>query len=247
MHRLLLLTLATTACVADSGDEGFVVLNNITPGEDCALTPMAGGAFTPRGTIYLSSPQPYTLTPLIESRIDADETNISQRTVALQGARVDLTIAAVNVVNGNAVTPIPFSEGEIETLKTSGALRFTSLFAAPLAPGGMTATSFDIVSVAALAAVREKTAGMQGAVRAQFVAKSTVFGLLGDDEVEGVPFTYPVTACSDCVVNVLPAACPLPMGTTIREGNGCNPFQDGVVDCCMGPDGIVCPAPVAQQ
>lgn len=245
MHRLLLLTLATAACVADSGDEAFVVLNNITPDENCGVSAMAGGEFTPRGTIYLGSPQPYTLTPLIESRITATATNTSQRTVALQGARVDLAIEAVTVTNGDAVERVEFSESEISALQAEGSLRFTSLFSAPLEPGGLTATQFDIVSVGALAAVRAKTAGMTGVVRAQFVATSTVYGLLGDDEVEGVPFVYPVTGCTDCIVNVVAQSCPAPLGTQVRAGNGCNVFQDGVVDCCLGPNGLICPSPVA--
>lgn len=245
MHRLLLLTLATAACVADSGDEAFVVLNNITPGEECTVMPTQGGAFTPRGTIYLGSPAPYTLTPLIESRITATATNTSQRTVALQGARVELAIEAVTVTNGDAVERIEFSDSEISALQADGSLRFTSLFSAPLEPGGQTAAQFDVVSVGALAAVRAKTAGKTGSVRAQFVATSTVFGLLGDDEVDGVPYVYPVTACTDCIVNVISEVCPAPNGTQVRVGNGCNPFQDGVVDCCLGPSGLVCPSPVA--
>lgn len=250
MHRLLLLSLViTTGCVASSGDESFVVLNNIAPGEDCTLSADANGAFQSRGTLYLNSPNPYVLTPLVQSRITAAMGQELQRTVALRGARVDLTIEAVSVVNGDTITDFEFSATEIADLEESGALKFTSLFAAPLPPRGTAAATFDVVPLRALAAIRAKTAGTPGAVHAQLVARATLFGDLGGDEVTGVPFVYPIAVCSDCIVNVVADACPAPLGTMVNAGNSCNPFQDGTVDCCTDTENgtLVCPTTVATE
>ena len=77
--------------------------------------------------------------------------------------------------------------------------------------------------------------------RVELLATVSVLGTLGDQEIESRPFSYPVTVCSDCVVNVL-GDCPS-TGAAPRTGNACNKFQDGVLDCCRMPDlSLVCPA-----
>jgi len=142
---------------------------------------------------------------------------------------------------------LDFSASENDALRTSGATRFRSLFSAPLAPNGsFTSASFDIVSIPALAAIRAKAnPGPKSLVHAQVIANVVVYGDLGGEEVDSVTFVYPVTVCNDCIKNSL-GACPLPMGTTVRTGNACNAFQDGVVDCCDTTTGeLSCPATVA--
>jgi hypothetical protein len=50
-----------------------------------------------------------------------------------------------------------------------------------------------------------------------------------------------VTVCSDCIINDL-GAC----GTKAAQnlGDPCNPYQDGIVDCCdTAGGGLICPAP----
>ncbi len=232
MHRLtLLLVVVTASACADSGDEGFFIRNNIKAGEGCAVTP--GGAFLSRGTMALGASTPYTLTPEIVSRITATQDNQNQRTVALRGARVELSVEGMTV-NGESAAPPSLTNS-----------KFTSLFSASLSPEGATTASFDAVSTAAINELSEKAPA--GRVQIQLLAKVIVYGNLGggDDEMEGVPFYYPITACNDCVVNVV-GSCPLPFGTVPRAGNDCNVFQDGVVDCCVDADGFaICPAIVS--
>lgn len=246
---LSLLTITTVACAASSGDEGFVVLNNQVPGEGCTLSPDSSGMFQSRGLLFLNSPNPYVMTPVIQSRISALEGQDLQRTIALRGARVELEISGITLSDPGtgAVSTLEFSDAEIAALQADGSLRFTSLFSAPLAPAGTTAATFDAVSFGALAAIRAKVGMTNQAVHAQIVSKATLFGDLGGDEIEGVPFVYPITVCNDCIVNTI-AQCPVPVGTTVRTGNACNAFQDGNVDCCTQPDGrLLCPAPVASM
>ncbi|MDQ3365120.1 MAG: hypothetical protein M3680_06805 [Myxococcota bacterium] len=219
---------AAAGC-ADTGDEGIVIRHNLVPAEGCALTP--GGMFTSRGTIELDSPNPYVLTPEIESRITAAEGQFSQRTIALRGARVDVEVASLTVDNVSA--PVP-------TLTNTS---FTSLFSASLEPQGTTAASFDAVSATLLGELASKVTAT-GNVRIQLVATVKVYGDLGGSEIESVPFVYPVTVCTNCVTTNL-GACPLPVGTVPRGGNPCNVFQDGNVDCCLDASGNkVCPGVV---
>jgi hypothetical protein len=48
-------------------------------------------------------------------------------------------------------------------------------------------------------------------------------------------------------VNVLPGACPVPPTSVVRAGNACNPYQDGVIDCCVANGETICPAPVSMM
>lgn len=222
MHRLALLLALTCACVADSGDEGFSIRHNLAPGMTCELTP--GGAFLSRGIIDKQSPNPYLLTPEFVSRISpAQGTEETQRTIALRGARIEV----FDVTGSTRV-----SKG-----------KFTSLFAASLAPLGTTAAAFDIVTPEMLA-----SAPASGNTRAQYLAHITPFGALGGsgDTLDGVPFDYPVTICDGCVAQSA-GACPLPAGTVVpTEGiNGCNKYQDGSALCCTSGTQLICPATVA--
>lgn len=236
MHRLILLMFVVTASAcAASGDEGFFIRNNLQPGPNCTLA--AGGAFLSRGQIELESPNPYILTPEIESRIEVNEgQDPTQRRIALKGARVELTVEGMTRNNLSETAPMIANP------------RFTSLFSASLDPLGTTAVSFDAISSAVLGDLESKVMrAPTDSIRIQLVAKITVFGSLGGggDEVEGIPFTYPITVCTNCVTTSL-GTCPLPIGTPLRDGaNGCNIYQDGAVDCCTSATGLVCPGTVA--
>jgi len=237
------------ACTASSGDEGMLIVQNSAVGDKCEFT-AAMPPFNPHGGLYLNSPQPYLLTPLVESRISAEMGQESQRTVALHGARIDITIGAVEVIHEDGtVAALTFDASELATLKSTGVTHFKSLFAAPLPPNmGTSNVAFDVVPLAMLSSLRSKGAlGAKDRMHAELIAKVVVFGDLGGDEVTSLPFEYPVTVCNDCIVSQPIPACPLPMATTVRTGNACNLFQDGVVDCCTDPTtkATVCPATVA--
>ena len=223
MHRLALLLLATSACVANSGDEGFSIVHNLAPGANCATSP--GGAFLSRGTIDVTSPNPYIFTPEFESRITADDgASVAQRTIALRGANIE-------VLDVTGTTEVSLG-------------KFRSLFSASLGPSGRTTASFDIITPPILDQIT-----VTGDQRVQLIAKITPYGALGGsgDEIDGVPFQYPVSVCNGCVAQVL-GPCPLDFGTTVIDmSNSCNKFQDGFVTCCDSNGVTVCPGVVATQ
>ena len=79
------------------------------------------------------------------------------------------------------------------------------------------------------------------------LAEVVIRGDINGSTITSAPYLYPITVCNDCVVSNL-GACPLPSGVDVRTGNGCNPFQDGVVDCCTDADNrLVCPAATASM
>lgn len=237
MHRLLVLTVALgafAACTSDSGG-GIVIRQNLAnDGARCVFTADSGNAFIARGTIALQSPQPYVLTPLLESNIVALQNQVSQRTIQTRGARVSLTIAGASQAGTSVMVNT--------TSFPAGALKFTSLFSAPIAPnGGLSVGEFDIIPTSFLEALGAQLTG--ASVHVQVVAEVKVYGTLGGDELESDPFYYPVTVCNDCVINPV-GACPIAMKGSL--GNPCNPYQDGQIDCCTAADGqLLCPAPVA--
>ncbi len=237
MHRLLVLTVALgafAACTSDAGG-GIVIRQNLAnDGASCSFSADSGNAFIARGTIALQSPLPYVLTPLLESNIVALDNQVSQRTIQMRGARVSLSVAGATQAGTSAT---------VDTASfPAGTLKFTSLFAAPLAPnGGLSVGQFDIVPASFLAALAGQLTGAN--VHVQVVAEVKVYGTLGGDEIESDPYYYPVTVCNDCIINTV-GACPIAMEGAL--GNPCNPYQDGQIDCCTAANGqLLCPAPVA--
>lgn len=246
---LRLASLSTALLVigcADQGDEGMTVVNNTAvSGATCSLSGDASQPFMSHGTINAFSPNGYTLTPLIQSRVTASTSpgggsavmttpDTLQRTIQLRGADVRLTLKAISVEQNGAynVTQPEANVGE-----------FGVLFSGSLPPGGTVNVGFEVITPAQLRSI----IGMAGvdpataSINAEVLAEVTIRGDLGGSEIESSPFYYPISVCNDCVVNVV-GTCPLPATAAPRSGNACNPFQDGTVDCCETADGVICPA-----
>jgi len=256
MPRPCLIVLALAGCVADGGDEGLVVRNNLAPdGTSCELSPETDAPFLSRGTIHVRSPNPYLLSPLIESRITAVMGQESARTVSLMGARIDLAIGPITAEDAQGNTTFSctapdganpcFGGAELTALADAAITKFRSLFSAPLPPNnGLTAATFDLIPTQALREIERKagTLAAGARLRAQVVATATVYGRLGGGEVQSLPFVYPVTVCNDCVVNPGKECSLTPASFVPRPGNPCNLYQDGIVDCCTEGATLVCPA-----
>jgi len=68
---------------------------------------------------------------------------------------------------------------------------------------------------------------------------------LGEYEHESMEVEFPVQVCNHCLLTPLSQAPLCDSGLlpdTIREGNGCNIFQDVPVDCCQSGGKLICPA-----
>ena len=245
MLRLVTLTavLALTAC-ANQGDEGFIVLNNTAVADSCSLTGDPNQPFIAHGEIYSGSPKGYMLTPLIQSRVTTGgagsgaAVDPTTRTIFFKGANVTLDVKAVSIerADGSFTNPNVTLSGQ--------QAQFSALFSGSLPPGGSANVAFELIPVQTLRTIQMASgAGPTDRMRAEVLATITILGELNGDEVSAQPFTFPVSVCNDCVVVNL-GACPVT--AMARTGNACNPFQDGVVDCCTDADGfLTCPAPTA--
>jgi hypothetical protein len=231
MTRLLALSLAllpVAACAADNGDEGLYLSRILASGDACTFTADEGAPYLSSGSYSVGSPLPYEAHVLIQSRLTLREDQEAQaRTVQMRGARVDLAFAN------------PDDDPGIQ----DEYLHFTSLFSAPVTPGGLATAGFDLVpSQVSIALIEKLDAKPEPVPSIQLVATVEAYGDLAGDEVVTQSFVFPV-AVTELRNNL--GTCPLPAGTTVRTGNACNPFQDGIVDCCQASDGVVCPATVA--
>jgi len=257
MQRVFISVLATVGvgCVAASGDESFILRQNLATTSDavsCAFIADLNAASLTRGQIALDSPTPYLFHPLFESRIVAAEGKDSLRTVFLKGANVELVIGPIDEID---------DAGTVTTDPTTETIRFRSLFSAPLPPnGGLVTAEYDLVPLSALDSIRQRT-NPNNRIHAQITATTTAFGDYYGDQIESAPFQFPVTVCNDCITNILTEVdptvmpqtdppttravqCPTAIQNEPRLGNACNAFQDGVVDCCLDGTALVCPATV---
>ena len=238
LRAFAIIALTGTGCLAHTGDEGMVVLNNTAiTGMTCALMGTSGQAFQTQGMISVFSPSPYVLTPFIQSRITSTGGDDSQRTIELEGARIDLRVAAATVQHPDGTYTSPAI-----TLSDASS-HFAELFSGNLPPMGTANVGFGLVPTTAIGEIRTMAgAGPTDRLNATVTASVVIYGTMGGNEIDSNPFQYPVTVCNNCIVNNLGACLGLTT-TMVRTGNPCNPFQDGVVDCCTDAGGgFVCPA-----
>lgn len=234
-----LMPLALVACV-DTGDEGIYVLNNTAVTGECTLSGSPDQASIGHGLIHYLSPTAYVMTPLIQSRIAA-QMNIddTSRTVQLRGADIVLTLEAVTVEH---------ADGSFTTTQPEKSLAmFSTLFSGAVPPGGSVNAFVDAIPPPTLRQIATESGAdvATESFNAEVLAQVVIRGEINDNTVTSAPYLFPITVCNDCVVSNL-GACPLPSGVQVRTGNACNPYQDGVVDCCTDTDGrLVCPAATA--
>lgn len=216
-----------SGCVADTGDEGMYISKAVAPGADCTFTSQESEAFIGRGSYKIGAPYAYTIIPQVKSKITAADKLVNARTVQIRGARVDLTFADEAVGAG----------------LDSSLTKFQTLFSAPLAPnGGVTDAIFDLIPAGLSQALAEKYRDQD--VQVEVLAKLQVYGDMSGKEVVSQDFQFPVTMCTNCITFDLGACSTLTAETPVRSGNSCNPFQDGVVDCCTDGTRFLCPAPI---
>ena len=234
MQRVLV-SLCVVAAVAgvggcaDSGDEAILVMSNIVAGDNC--TSSAGTqTVLSHGSLDVVVPTDYVFFANLKSRITALVEQVDQRTIIVDGANVDIAFPNSTL----------FSAAELAQLSTAGLTRFQVAFSTPLPPGGTASVPFNMIPQALVERIAAKV-DLSKAFRLETLATFTVLGKMSGERVTSQPFTYAVTLGNQISVNITGNCSALPTGFVARPGYSCNPFQDGVVDCCLN-GGLVCPA-----
>jgi hypothetical protein len=244
MQRGIVVTTALAllgGCAADSGDGGILVLKNVRADDMCATTGGATEATVTHGTLDLLELSDYLFIAQMQSRITALMGQESQRTIVTEAAKVDITFPGSTL----------FSDAELADLKSGGFTHFKSQFAASILPnGGLQDGGFVLIP----ASLVEKVAAKAGpfspfsSFRIEAVATFVVQGNMSGEHVESQSYSYPVTLGNNIAIGVpTPGTCPLPKEFGMpRKGYACNPFQDGVIDCCrMATGALLCPASIS--
>ena len=236
MVRLVLASLVVplVGCVAadGAGDEAIYVTKALAANDDCSFSASENAQYIGHGVITAFSPAPYLIHPQLKSRVTTtDSSQQDLKTIQIRGARVNLE----------------FKDASVGARVTAAHKKFETLFSAPLAPnaGSVTDTTFEMIPEGALASIAASI-GPTDDFATEVVGKLVVYGDLAGDEVVSQEFQFPVTICSNCITVNL-GTCPLPATTSIRAGNACNVFQDGIVDCCDTGSGLLCPGIKAQN
>ncbi len=229
MHHTFItvaLALSLGACTAGNGDEAILLTKNVVPGPGCTFASSLAEPALFHGTINAKSPRSYRLHPQMQSRISTLAGKEDQRTIITRGAHVD----------------VEFANSADDIGAPAALTHFDTLFSAPLFPnGGVTDGAFEVVPAELIAAINTSHQG--AAFSTELLVKVVVYGDMSGTDVTSQEFQFPVTVCTDCVLNILPVACPA-TEMLLNPGNPCNPYQDGTVDCCMAGDKLMCPAPV---
>jgi len=120
----------------------------------------------------------------------------------------------------------------------AGLATFSAPVSGTIPPGGTANVSFPAIPVTVLQMLDS------AAAPTEVLASVTIIGTEGGGQVDSEPFSYGITVCpkaAECVVQNL-GSC-VGLTAQISPGNPCNPFQDGVVECCTNTAGqTVCPA-----
>ncbi len=225
-RALVALSLASTlgACVAENGDEGIIILKNVSPAPNCVLMSSESELFISHGTLdsdprYVSG---YEVFPQMRSRITAVLGDESKRTIITRGANVELSF--------------PYNDPGLP----DGFTRYRSLFTAPISPNdGLTDGAFTLIPLD----IAREIAKTAGTGQIEILATFRVDGTMSGEEVTSQAFSFPITM-GPGAVNV-PGPCPLAIteAQVINNGNSCNPQQDGQVTCCTQSNGaLLCPA-----
>jgi hypothetical protein len=214
--RVPVLMLLAIGCVKNGADGMVILENDAATATTCTFTGATGQPTLSSGQIFANSTNAYLLTPLIESRLSAGSGLEVDRSILLQGANVTLSGNGVALPNTSFSTPV------------SGTIP----------PGGTVNVSFPVIPA-------EDLAGFVGGSDQGLITVTVqIYGTEGGGTIDSEPFTYGVTVCPEdapCVVQNPKVSCAGFVGGG-AVGNPCNPFQDGMVDCCTDAnDKYVCP------
>jgi hypothetical protein len=219
-------------CTADSGDESILVYKNVHAGDDCTTSAAINETGWSHGGLDVLLPSAYIFVAQLKSRVTAEDGQEDQRTIFTSGANIDITFPGSTL----------FSDAELADLRTAGLTHYRDPFVAPIAPnGGVTDVPFQLVPEELVERIIKK-ADLNQRFRLETLATFTVVGDMSGGSVSSQPFAYAITIGNGVSINVTGSCSMLATDFSARTGYSCNPAQDGVIDCCTAPGGLVCPA-----
>ncbi len=192
MSRILLTGLLASAavmpaCVADHGDESYVILSNLAGETDedgfTTFTASLEGPFISIAEVPTTA-RAAAVGSLVESRIDAPDGKESERTVFISGANISATVSAVTVNNGGVISEV----GAVEVFE------YQIAFGASVRPNqGLSAVVYNLLPPPVFAQISAKVNAAGG--NDAFVTVDTTTTMIGEyygDRLDSLPFNFPI-------------------------------------------------------
>lgn len=185
----LLLALGALGAVGCSaqGNNAMIILNIAVPnGEDCTYDPSAE-TFSDSGAFDMETQASYQVVARVKGTLEEDPNATTRHHVQIQGANVRLL-------------PAPTERSRQLIADLGDRAERTVLTSGTLEPGDgsqvtIGVTMIDSEQSAALLASGAFEPGVQ------IVASFTMFGSVDGNDVESYSFNYPVTLCTDCILD----------------------------------------------
>lgn len=246
----IVIVAALSGCTKNGeGDSGMYIYNNTDPtSATCVFTGDPTQTFLSGGEISSMSPVGYFLSPLLRSRITALMGEEQQRTIEVEGAHVtingtttDRRFAASLPPEGSA--NVGFELIPASMLSSPGVIVATVTPFGKMGGGDITGQPFDYpVTVCTNCIVVDRGLCGNRCSNNPAMACSLAQDCGGGAcSMSGTPCTSTAQCGATGGTCAFPYTCG-PSGITPRQGNPCNPYQDGIVDCCHSATGLVCPA-----
>lgn len=189
----LLASAAATGCVADSGDESYVILNNLAPEIDeetmiATFTPSEDGPFVSTAT----STTDFSLVEvgsMVESRIDAPEGKESLRTIFIMGGNIEAEVSDITEIA---------ADGSVRRVGAAEIIQYQLPFSGSVRPNrSLSAVVYPLIPPEIMATVASKFAsnGITFDGRS-FITINTTITMFGDyygERLDSQPFHFPVT------------------------------------------------------
>lgn len=183
---LALGALGVMGCAAD-GNNAMIILNVAVPsGEECEVTPSAE-TFSDQGTLDLEG-NGFHVTARIKGTLDEDPNAATRHHVVINSANVELLAA-------------PTQRSEQLVAGLGDLARRTVLTSGTLEPGdeSLVTVGITLIDSEQNAAIMASGAYEDGV---QLIASFKINGSVDGNSVESYAFNYPITLCTDCVLDL---------------------------------------------
>jgi hypothetical protein len=241
MSRLVMLGFWAATLLGCTDNPSILILRNVRPGADCVVDPGNEEAQF-RGILDVTSPLPdgtlnlgYVLTPAVSNPVLANmvsptnPTNPTARTFFIRGAHVEV-LAGTGTLSSQVVAALSAAGLSNRTVRIGGSI----------APGGDAGLAFEVIDLEQVQVINQVLGGTE---LVTVVVRVKIFGERDDDDMESLPFEYPITVCRGCLIVDAGMCSAIDPMASLPAGGICNLLQDENLACCTLASGMAqCPA-----
>jgi hypothetical protein len=219
----------------------LVFLHNQAPDEGCSISadeghPYIGTSVVDVSLVRASAESGLWVFPLLKNNLPGSGDGLDPNQIFISSFAVD-----ISMMTGPPSLQTLFATLESDAT-TRALLHYKTPWSGTIKSGGGTLATSVASMPTDLAARLAAETDVAETPDLWLNVKIRAFGSSTTQTFESDPFDYPVSVCSGCLVgNIRPCPYTSPPANT---GNPCNVAQDGIVDCCLAGNDLICPPPV---